>query len=56
MLIKLRGKSMIPQIIYIIITGLGLGLSMANHGKPRKNENFWHTLLGTAIGYTILIS
>lgn len=45
-----------PQIIYIIVWAMGLGVSLVNHGKVEfKRESFWKTLLGTAIEVCLLI-
>jgi len=38
-----------PQIIYLIILTLGLGIQIANHGKPRSNENAVAGLISSII-------
>lgn len=40
-----------PQIIFIIIQFLSLGISMEKHGKPKKAgvNNFWIDLIATVI-------
>jgi hypothetical protein len=44
-----------PQGIYVAITLVGLALSIANHGKPRSNENAWTTIIAVVITYSLLI-
>lgn len=46
---------MTPQIIYLILIALSLGLNMSEHGKPRTATNFWNNLISTAIIFWILI-
>ena len=44
-----------PQITYIAITGITLGVQLANHGKPRSgNHDFGASILATAILYVLL--
>lgn len=38
-----------PQIIYIILTFIGLGYSIAKHGQPRDNHDFGVDLISTII-------
>jgi len=47
---------MIPQILYLSLIMLSLGINIAKHGQPRKpgTENAWHTLVGAAISLTIM--
>lgn len=46
----------IPQWIMIIIFALSLAIGMAQHGKPKEGkENFFFTLVGTAITFGILL-
>lgn len=47
---------MTPQIIYLILITLSLGMTMAKHGEPRENHNFWHSLIATVIGLWLLIA
>jgi hypothetical protein len=42
------------QIILIALSTAGLFLSMQSHGDYVK-ENFFHNLIGVAIGYGLLI-
>jgi hypothetical protein len=45
-----------PQIIYIVLTALGLLLVAEKHGKvPEKPENLWTSLFATAIVVGLLI-
>ena len=42
-----------PQIVYIVLLTLGLGITMESHGKPRSGKtNFWVTLVceGLVVG------
>lgn len=37
---------MLPQLIYLGLSLLGLGIAIEQHGKPKKgNENFWITFI-----------
>lgn len=45
---------MIPQIIYIVLTLISLGMSFANHGEKRKDENGWHSLISFLLVYFLL--
>jgi len=42
------------QILYLILTVFGLGITLAKHGEPRDPYNFWGTLLSTAMLLGIL--
>lgn len=43
------------QIILITIYVLGLGITLANHGKPKEGEyNFWMSLLSYGIVMILL--
>ena len=44
-----------PQIIYIVLQVLGLGLSMAKHGQPQKPYDFWISLTASVIMLSLLI-
>ena len=38
-----------PQIVWIILTAMGLGCSMVKHGEPKEGkENFWTVLIANA--------
>jgi len=43
-----------PQIVLIALYSLSLGISMAQHGKPRENYNAWTSLFAAAIEIGIL--
>ena len=46
----------VPQILYIVILALGLGITLAKHGEPREDKyNFFNTLFGAAIQIGLLI-
>jgi hypothetical protein len=45
----------VPQICYIVIITLGLGISLAKHGEPQGDYNFFTTLIGAAIQIGLLI-
>lgn len=43
------------QITMIVLLALSLGISLAQHGKPKQgNESFWRSLIGCAINIGIL--
>lgn len=44
----------LPQLIHIGLSALGMGYVIANHNKPRAPWNFWATLIGSAISYSLL--
>lgn len=43
-----------PQYIYLALMLFGLGVSVANHGKPRSDENAITTLVATVLGFFLL--
>lgn len=46
----------IPQICYIVIIALGLGISLAKHGEPREDKySFFNALFGASIQIGLLI-
>jgi hypothetical protein len=45
---------MLPQITMIIILCIGFGISLANHGKPRSEENAFIVFVSTVITLAIL--
>lgn len=46
----------IPQICYIVIIALGLGITLAKHGEPKEdNYNFFTALFGAFIQVGLLI-
>lgn len=45
----------VPQIAIIVLYALSLGMSMAQHGKPRTGKHdFWGSLITTIIMLAIL--
>lgn len=45
----------LPQIIYLTLMFLGLGIAIEQHGKPKEGiTNFWVTFLATAISVSLL--
>ncbi len=44
-----------PQIIVLVLMGIGLLLSANQHGQPRKPTNFWLSLIGTMLTIGLLI-
>lgn len=45
---------MIPQIIYLTLTFIGLLFAANKHGKPRDDYNFWHLLITGCIVLSLL--
>lgn len=46
---------MIPQLIYLALTVLGLGLHVAKHGEPKENKyNVLRYLFNSIVTITIL--
>lgn len=45
----------IPQYIYLALFMLGVGVSLANHGKERKPENFFSTMIAGSIIIALLV-
>jgi len=44
-----------PQIVMIVISALGFGLTWASHGKPKTGkENAWYTLSALVVTHAIL--
>lgn len=44
-----------PHILYFILVGIGLGLSLTKHGEPKTGEhNFFVDIFSYALGFTIL--
>ncbi len=42
---------MLPQIFYLVMVALGLGISLSEHGKPREGK---HNLLSAVIANIVL--
>ena len=48
--------SLIPFILMIILTAVGLGISMVEHGKPKKGKNsFFISLIATIITWVLIM-
>ena len=45
----------VPQICYIVIITLGLGIVLAKHREPQGDYNFFITLIAVAIQIGLLI-
>lgn len=43
-----------PQITLIVLMALSLGVTLANHGKPREPYSFGIALVSTAIFWGLL--
>jgi LPXTG-motif cell wall-anchored protein len=44
-----------PQILWIVLAALGVGIAIANHGKPKTGrENAWSTIIATALAWALL--
>ena len=45
---------MLPQIIYLMIVAVGLGIALVLHGKPRDGHSFWTQLISSVIALGLL--
>lgn len=45
---------MAPQIILISMYALGLGVTIARHGKPREPHDAWVALFGLVVQFLLL--
>lgn len=43
-----------PQIVWIVISAMGIGIALVKHGEPREKYNFWVTLISLGIEILIL--
>jgi len=43
-----------PQIIWIVLTAMGLGISIVKHGEPRSPHNMWASIIGTPLAAALL--
>ena len=44
-----------PQYVYIVLTLIGLGFSLAKHGQPKEeNHNFFVSLISTSLIISLL--
>ena len=49
------GVSMgIPQAIYLMLVAAEITWACANHGKPQRDYNRWHSAFGQAIIFGLL--
>ena len=49
------GFKMVPQIVYLLLLALGLGITMEQHGKPKTGKhNFWVSLIAAALSFAIV--
>ena len=47
----------LPQLVYLAMSLMGMGLAMARHGQPKTGKNnFWSDIFITAIIFYILYS
>ena len=44
----------IPQVIWLVLMALSLGVNAAWHGKKLNEYNFWSALLGFAVQVSLL--
>ena len=51
-----KGENMIPQIIYLILVVLSIGISMERHGEERRKitYNFWEDFISIVIMLSLL--
>lgn len=42
-----------PQIVWIVLSAIGIGIALVKHGEPRENYNFWVTLI--SLGFEMMI-
>ena len=46
----------IPQTLVLVLLALSLGVSLADHGKPREGRNsFWVSLAGKLVQVGLLV-
>lgn len=45
-----------PQIIYLILLFIGIGIDVQRHGEPKKpgTHNFWGDIIIAALGFGLL--
>ena len=43
-----------PQIAYIALTAMGLGIALVKHGEPREPYSFLTQIIAAAIGLGLL--
>ena len=46
----------IPQIIYLTLVFIGLGITIEQHGTPKEGiNNFWVTFIADALTISLLV-
>jgi len=45
-----------PQITWIALAAIGIGVNMALHGKPRGNYSVWSSLIGVGLSVWLLVA
>ena len=46
----------LPQIIYLMLVAIGLGITIEEHGKPKDGiNNFWATFIAQALTIALLV-
>jgi len=43
-----------PQITYVVLAMLGLGVNLAKHGEPQKPHNAYTSIISLALSITLL--
>ncbi|WP_156129088.1 hypothetical protein [Chitinibacter sp. ZOR0017] len=44
-----------PQLIWLALNGIALGIALSEHGKPKTGKHsFWSTLIAVGLGYWIV--
>jgi hypothetical protein len=43
-----------PQLIYLALSVLGLGIAIAKHGQPREPYNVVHSLIAICLAWPLL--
>jgi hypothetical protein len=50
-----KKENMLPQICYLLLVALGIGIALSEHGKPKEGKhNFLTHLIGVSVGLAIL--
>ena len=45
---------MIPSLVYLFLSAMGLGLIMAKHGQPQGEYNIWTSLFAQILVFLLL--
>ena len=44
-----------PQVIYLVLLGFGIGVALAEHGKPKTGKhNAWTTIIASMLALMLL--